>query len=137
MGHKGVGRATNVPPSKVHTWKSAHWKLGSQPPEQEPVRVLLWLNEKSIHSLSCCLCASHKADHITARLVRTSGVARQSIQPVCVDHPLAKYGRLREIPPVSLPPVQPEALTHEKIMRSEAELQLGFTLLEGEKRRRR
>jgi len=44
---------------------------------------------------------------------------------------------IREIPPVSWPPVQPEALTHEKIIRSEAELQLGFTLLEGEKRRRR
>jgi len=43
---------------------------------------------------------------------------------------------LREIPPVSWPHVQPEALTNEKIIRSEAELQLGFTLLEGEKRRR-
>jgi hypothetical protein len=42
-----------------------------------------------------------------------------------------------KIRPVAWPPVQPEALTHEKIMRSEAELQLGFTLLEGEKRRRR
>ena len=91
MGNKGVRRATNVPPSKVHTWKSAHWKLGSQPPEQESVRVFLSLNEKSIHSLSYFLCASHEADHIAARLVRTSGVASQSRQPVGVDHSLAKY----------------------------------------------
>jgi hypothetical protein len=31
------------------------------------------------------------ADHIISQLVRTSGVARQFIQPVCVYHPLAKY----------------------------------------------